>query len=317
MTCIFLEVSMMAFKRFDRSFALLREAIALLQTLKIRQSTSRDAHPEIRGIARCQRLYWEAYIHERFLTIAAGYPSILPSLRSGVPLPDLSIPPHIDLGFNRLIHLFLVMDEPFLEHWSAQQDSREAAPTINSQWIETKQVQLDQDEVSAANAEAELTARGQNGLTELQHTDLFVTRLWMRTLVWQLALSHGLLSSEPRTNTHEGLSLGFPAQRLSTQLRSLVARLTSVASISAQGTGILQKLFEITSTIADVMALHAAHGQIQEDTRTRMEDFVVVVQFLIGFDRIREEQRGYLREKLDTLRQLYSNTGTANFFGKY
>ncbi|KAH6980807.1 putative C6 transcription factor [Ilyonectria sp. MPI-CAGE-AT-0026] len=314
MTCIFLEISMMAFKCIDRCFTICREAISLIETLNVHLITPETAL-EKSDICRRQRLYWEAFIHERFTTIMSGKRSILPPLRTGFPFPDPSIPPHVDLGFNRLIHLFLIIDDAFIAHWIAQQDPGMPAPEMTAQWIETKQAQLDQDEISAIEAERALNASGQGNLTELQHADLFVTRLWLRTLVWQLALSQGLLRSAPPQSTHQGLSLHFPVERLSAQLRSLVNRLGSVASIGIHGSGIMHKLFEITSTIADVLALPQGPGQSQEDTKARMEDFVFLVRFLFTFERTQKHQREYLREKLEVLQPMYTVVDFADLAG--
>lgn len=300
MTCIYLEISMMPFKLFDRSFHFIREAITMIQTVQARRAG--DAHAAVmRGadLRAFQRLYWEAYIHERFLTIASGFPSVLPPLPSGVPIPDPTAPPHVEAGFNRLIHLFLILDDTFLSHWDGRASGSNNGSNITVDWIEAKQVQLDQDEINAAEAEHELRRLGNGGLSELQHADLFITRLWMRTLLWQLALANGLLRSDPSRTTHEGLSLRFPALRLSTQLRSLVSRLDSIASISTQGSGILQKLFEITSTIADVLAVSSVH---QGDLDTHIEDFLFVARFLMHFERVRDRQKAYLLEKIDVLR---------------
>lgn len=303
-TCIFLEISMMAFKRFERSFALLREAVTMIQTLKIRQWP----HGGQEEAARLQRLYWEAFIHERFLTIASGYPSILPPLNEP-PIHDPSLPLHIEVGFNRLICLFKVLDWPFLTFWQEQQEQQGPSSEVTVQWIENKQSQLDRDEMEAAEAAQQLQASGQGTLQEFQHVDLFITRTWLRTVLWQLALSNGCLSSEPPQNAHEGLSLNFPTQRLAAQLQNLVSQLGSVESISTQGSGIVQKLFEITSTVADVLALPLGNSQPAGEMEARVADFVVLVGWLSRFERIREEQRRYLDDKLNTLRQLYPDVG--------
>lgn len=299
-TCVYLEVSMMAFKRFDRSFALLREAITMIQTIKVQSSAE-----EILGGAQFQRLYWEAFIHERFLTIASGYPSVLSPLKTGFPIHDPDIQPNIQLGFNRLISLFMVMDRAFLTYWVQEEEHEEFIPDLTIEWVERKQAQLDDDEASAARANQELQDTYQQSLTEFQHADLFITRLWLRTIVWQLALSRGLLRSGPLQNTHEGLSLHFPAQRLSKELRNLVTHLESVASISTQGSGIVQKLFEITSTISDVLALPLSSTQAVDNMTTQIEDFVFLVKFVLGFDRVRENQKQYLRDKIEALREQY------------
>ncbi|KAJ4251849.1 hypothetical protein NW762_011146 [Fusarium torreyae] len=304
MTCIFLEICLMAFKRFDRSLAILREAVAMIQMLDLDRYT--DGSLSNHEIATRQRLYWEISIHERFLTMVAGYPAVLPPLASGLPVTDLELPPRVNEGFNRLIELFHVLDDTFLAHWRAQQDPQFAAPEMTAAWIEHKQAQLDQDELDAAETDNALVINGCGGLTELQQADLFITRLWMRILVWQLALSQGLLQSAPPQNSHEGFSMHFPAQRLSTQLRNLVGRLEKVESIGLHGSGILQKLFEITSTVAEVLALPIGPGQ-EEDAEARMEDFLFLVTFLLSFDRIHKSQRDYLREKLSTLRKEHAS----------
>ncbi|TPX08524.1 uncharacterized protein E0L32_010011 [Thyridium curvatum] len=301
MTCIFLEISMMAFKRFDRSFALLREAITMLQTVKVHQLSGTGS-----GDATYQRLYWETYIHERFLTIASGYPSVLPPLKAGFPAPDSTVPAYVELGFNRLISLFLIMDRPLLAYWEEQQGIEPSTSDITPEWVEQKQIQLDQDEASTYEADKALRESGRGALTEFQLVDLYITRVWLRTLVWQLALSRGLLQSAPPETVHEGLSLNYPAHRLSTELRSLVNRMESVGSIATQGSGIIQKLFEITSTIADVLALPlAADMERQEEAAGHVADLVFLVKFLFQFERIREQQKAYLQEKLDMLQKLY------------
>ncbi|KJZ77672.1 hypothetical protein HIM_02849 [Hirsutella minnesotensis 3608] len=309
MTCIFNEISLLAFKRFDRALLCLREAIAMIQILNIHQYADGDGGLSPREISRRQRMYWEAYIHERFLCIVSGSPCIMTPLRPGLPVHDTTVPACVSVGFNRLIRLFGIMDGPLLAHWTTQNDPSEVASSMTAQWIESKQAQLDQDEVEAAGASRELSASGLGALSELQHVDLFVTRLWLRTLVWQLALSHGLLRSAPPQDSHEGLSLHFPAQRLSMQLRSLVSRLESLSSIVIHGSGLLQKLFEITSTVADVLALpraHNTHNQNPEEVGARIDDFIYLVRFLFSFERTQKHQRDYLREKLDTLQQVYA-----------
>jgi hypothetical protein len=122
----------------------------------------------------------------------------------------------------------------------------------------------------------------------------------MRILVWQLALSQGLLQSTPPQNTHEGFSMHVPAHRLSTQLRNLVDRLKSFDSVALHGPGILAKLFEITTTVADVLALPVGAGE-EQDAEARVEDFLFLVTFLLSFDRIHQNQRDYLKEKLSGL----------------
>jgi hypothetical protein len=161
-----------------------------------------------------------------------------------------------------------------------------------------------------------MSTAGHAGFTELQRADLFITRLWLRTLLWQLALSQGLLRSGASDTTHEGLSLQFPASRLSIQLRSLVDRLDSIVSIATQGSGIIQKLFEIASTIADVLALPAGHHQAEDGLRSHVKDFLYVVNFLLDLGLMRENQKEYLREKYHMLQPLNTEAGIAVHTGE-
>ncbi|KAK4099093.1 hypothetical protein N658DRAFT_173384 [Parathielavia hyrcaniae] len=308
------ECSLMAFKRFDRSFASLRESITMIQMLNIHKySEDNFGGLTRREVSRQQRMYWEAYIHERFVCIMSGFPCIMIPLRTGLPITDPDVPPCVTVGFNCLTRLFLTMDDQMLAHWTSQ--TMPGAPAITANWIEAKQAQLDADEAETAEAARELLASGAGALTEEQHVDLFVTRLWLRTLVWQLALSHALLRSAPPRDAHQGFSLHFPAQRLSAQLRGLVSRLCNMSSIITHGSGILQKLFEITSTVADVLALPRGPGQTQEEARARVEDFLFLVRFMFSFERTQKHHREYLLEKLDTLRGMYTVVDFAGLTG--
>ncbi|KAF5017832.1 hypothetical protein F66182_10203 [Fusarium sp. NRRL 66182] len=306
MTCIYLEISTMGLSRLDRSFSFIREAISLIQVMELHQRTLPDPTQTPYPMARFQQVYWEAYIHEKFLTIADGYPSIMPPLNTNLSAMDAATPEHIRVGFNCLIELFLILDETFLACWQSQRD---AISGLTVQWIESKQVQLDQAEMNAATAEARMGAAGHVGFTELQRADLFITRLWLRTVLWQLALSQGLLRSGSSDTTHEGLSLQFPASRLSIQLRNLVGRLDSIVSIATQGSGIIQKLFEIASTIADVLALPAGPDEAGGEFRSHIKDFLHVVNFLLELGLMRENQKEYLREKYRMLQPLNTEEG--------
>ena len=306
MTCIWIQICLMAFNRFDRGFMFLREAIGMVQMMRLEQYEMGDPRISHRELARLQRMYWEVYIHERFVFIMSDFPCMVPPLPGRLPLDDDSLPPHIATGYNRLILLFQIIDETFLAYWASQKVSNSQLPELNAEWIERKQEQLDHDEASAVEAEQIMIAGGQGQLEEIQHVDLFVTRLWMRTLVWQLALSRGLLRSAPPHSAHQGLSLHFPAKRLSSELRLLASRLQNIASVVLHGSGILDKLFEITSTVADVLALPAGSGQTDDEARARLDDFVFIVGFLFRFERTQKQQRDYLREKLDVLQKMYT-----------
>lgn len=345
-TCVFLGTTLMAFNRLDRAFTVLREGIALFQsitygaTLRGNAAAGRWTGEER---ARYQRLYWLMYIHERFLSLSAGVPCILPEIdMSSLHGAVENLEPRVQLGFCSLVALFRLVDDAFLAHWMLQRDSTPtasmmmpaAAKELTVEWIQHKQTQLDQDEERAAQDEEELRRSGKGLLTEFQRVDLSITRLWLRTLVWQLALSHGLLTSVVAPSSqrnHDGLLLHFPARRLSRQLGSLVSHLETVDSVSAHGCGILQKLFEITSSAADVLSLPAPTPSLQgspsasrhsEDgawgyDQDSVGDLVLSISFLLGLNSVDAYQRQYLKAKLRLLQERYpdvdfSGVGTAD-----
>lgn len=306
MTCIFLGVCIIALGKSDRSFAILREGITMLQASNVLKYHASQSEESQSTIATWQRLYWLAFIHERSLSVMLSFPSVLTALQTGLPIVDPSIPPHIDLGFRRLAQLFLVLDNTFLAHWNAQQDPGHSPPAITAEWIEYKQVLLDEYEVGTKDEERSLKARGLGGLTEIQHCDLLVSRIWLRTLLWQLALSMGLLYSSPSLDSHGSLFVQFPVQRLSGELRTLVETLESVTSVAIHGFGMLHKLFEVTTTIADVLALPMG-SRYNREMASGLKDFSTIVKFLLGFEGIQQKWRDYLCEKVKVLPNVHTD----------
>lgn len=329
-TCIFLEICWMAFKKPEQAFIVLREAISLVQLLHVDRGPGAMTGPEY---ARRERIYWEAYIHERFLTITNCFPSIMPPLRNRQRTPDHSIPINIDSGFRRITKLFLILDDDLLANWIAQNDNaadplscnRLDSDSITVEWIEQKQQEID-DEEAEVEAEQQRLRGTAAALTELQLADLFITRAWLRTIIWQLAMSDFLLSSGPTgSERHEALSLFFPAHRLSAQLRKL-AQFQVETSIGKHGSGILQKIFEIANTIADVMTLFPvasartmageesadsgndkveSPGSEQSQARQCMSDLLLLVKVLLSFERIDKTQRDIILSKVETLKTIF------------
>ncbi|KAE8371143.1 hypothetical protein BDV26DRAFT_299067 [Aspergillus bertholletiae] len=153
MTCIFLGICMIPFGQFHRSFSILREAITIIQTRDVHRWRTNDDPESRRKVA-----------------------SVLTALETDLPMADTSIPAHVDLGFRRLIHLYLIQDETFFAHWRVQHRPRYPAPDMTAGWIESKQAQLDDSEVGTAEA-ALFQAQGLGSLTEFQQADLVITRI--------------------------------------------------------------------------------------------------------------------------------------------
>ena len=102
-----------------------------------------------------------------------------------------------------------MVDDDFIRHWI---DKRR--PSLTLKWVEQKQAELS-DDTNAWNVEFQ-------ALTDTQQIDLIMTRYWLRTLVWQMALHKFILSSDDQTSIHDFKSLAFPI-RLSHQLRDFLS----------------------------------------------------------------------------------------------
>lgn len=284
----FLHISCMCLANMDMSFYYVRESITMVQMLRIGHA---DAMEQLSSSerARRQRLYWEVFIHERYLAISKYRPVVLPPLPS-LPEPDLTIPSGVHEGFLQIIRLFRLIDEGFLANYFGN-------TVVTREWIDSKHKQIDEELVGNE------AHPGSTPLTDMQQADLIVTKHWLKMLVWQMAMSKCLLSS---VASKESLSLSFPV-RLSSQLRQLMTRFSKHA-IEIHGSGIQQKLFELTDTIANVIITVPA-TTVQE-TAGRVDDFTFLIGFLFSLHTFEPMQRDILQNKLEQLQSLFPYTSS-------
>ncbi|KIV98790.1 uncharacterized protein PV09_09442 [Verruconis gallopava] len=288
MTSLHLHNCFMTMRDSDASFFYMRDAITLVQLLGIETNRGMSSLPQHERAKR-QRLYWEAYIHERFLAILDYRQAVMRPLQS-LPEDDPTIPISVQEGFNQIIRLFQLLDVEFLQNWLGHHDSK-----ITPAWIESKQAELDQQ---LDNPEGNYAV-----LNSMQKADLVVTKQWLKTLVWRLAMSNTLLSS---SSPKECLSLLFPV-RLSKQLRNQLSTI-SKQDIEIHGSGIVQKLFEITDTIADVIIAAPAHSI--QDTANRVDDFLFLAEYLFTFPTLDNTRKSMVQEKLEKLQGMFPQMGS-------
>ncbi|EPS29203.1 hypothetical protein PDE_04152 [Penicillium oxalicum 114-2] len=281
MTSIFSEMCSVGLRRLDMGFFYLREAISLLYML---HAHSDEALLEfsLPLRARLQRAYWECFIHERFTALTYNRPPCLKALR-GLPDHDPTLPEEVEVGFNHNINNFCLVDREFLQHWLGEKSG------VSSEWIEHKQLQLEDNtwhhEVSK--------------LPGMMQADLIITRHWLRTLTWQIALSNTLLSSSPDSSLL--LSLSFPL-RLSNQLRQFLVGIPR-DMVGIHGSGILEKLFEIANVITDVV-LHLPHAR-GDETIQRIHDIVFLKNFVYSFAGFQTLRPAMLTQKFELIREKY------------
>ena len=235
-----------------------------------------------------KRLYWIIWIHERFNAMAWRR---RPMLQTIEPLPreHPDLPPNVESGLGYMVDLWRIMDDVFLQNWLDDH-----SPALTPAWIEGKQSQL-----------AYGVEQWENDIKSLNHKqqlDLIVTRHWMRTLLWQMALSKFLLKSDESQSGSMGF--GFPAH-ISRRLRVVLTN-TPHGVIEAYGTGVIHKSFDIVSTLADLLE-HVLHTMCDAQTiADYVDDFSFMYHFLTDdMTDFRDSDRVFLKKRYKTLRALY------------
>jgi Fungal Zn(2)-Cys(6) binuclear cluster domain len=276
---IFIEICLMGLLSPDIGFLYLREAIAMLQMMGVEnRETMSKLNPKYR--CQLQRAFWECFIHERYTALSEYKPICLRPLQKLEHDPTIDI--KIEHGWNNIIQTFLLVDEQFVDYWMGDRSQ------VTAEWIENKHRELENEQWKMEI----------QSLSSMQQADLIITRQWLHTLTWQMALSNILLSSDAPS---ESLSLTLPL-RLSTQLRQLLGTFSHEA-IGIHGTGVLNKLFEITTTIADVVIYLPQASK--EDVIHRVDDIVFLKRFIFSFPRIRSVHKESLLQKFKKIMSKY------------
>ena len=208
----------------------LREATTLAQLLGMQEEASYRM-PDVVESSRRRRLYWLLFCTERAYALQQHRPL---TLHATIDLPTLEDDPSetVELsGFLHLVKLFRPFDDTFIGLWNK---SKTGATTS---WLSQMQQQL---------ADA-LPVYLQ--CTECQAVDLKVSLQWLRTMVWQLSISHGFLSSAAADNA---MSFKFPIE-ISRDLVTATSNF-SQQSMEVHGIGLVEKLFDIACTLTDVIS---------------------------------------------------------------
>ncbi|KAF2736125.1 hypothetical protein EJ04DRAFT_575594 [Polyplosphaeria fusca] len=223
LTSFFLHVFSADTGRMTASTVLLGEAITKAHILglhRVPHYTPLDIEQQQHHL----RIYWLLFITERAHSIQHDVPTMLkrsPELPRLENLNDGSIEP----AFIQLCRLFNILDATIT-----------ADPSTAREALALAQQQLNDDTPSRSL---------QN---ELQRADISMTQQWMRIFLWQHALG---VTNMRASNPEDEFSFSFPARVAQNVLTSLSS--LSKESIEAHGPGMESKLFDIASSLADVM----------------------------------------------------------------
>lgn len=230
MTSFFLFGSFFCLDKQNTAWFHLREATTLAHILRLHEE-SHYSTPDIIENTRRRRLYWLLFVTERAYALQQRRPL---SLHATINLPTVDEDPSetVELnGFIHLVNLFKPFDDTFVGLWNKSRNG--ATPEFFSQL---------QKQLSDA---LPIYLRS----VESQAVDLRCSQQWLKTMVWQLSISHGFLSS---TASDNAMSFKFPIE----VSRDLVSSASAFSqhSMEVHGIGLIEKLFDVACTLTDVIS---------------------------------------------------------------
>lgn len=287
LTSLFIHNCLFPLGHPSSAFLYLRQASSMIEVLRVGEGHA-CTHLSTEVQQQRLRLYWLLFIQERFVAISERQSTTLFPI-SQLPQRDLSMPYETHRYFLRLIELFKLIDKTFIQHWVKQSHSIATDMGLNSAWVMEKCRELLLD--------SEVAEMDFQSLNTMQQADLTITRHWLVTHVWRIAMSNGLLETFA---TDDCLSLLFPIQ-LSNRLRREVSN-CPIESIAIHGHGIVKKLFQLSDTVADVILQIPAFSV--EDSVSRLDDLIFLLKLTFGLPSLEARQKEILGEKLEKLQQL-------------
>jgi hypothetical protein len=187
-------------------------------------------------------MFWVLFITERAYALQRHRPL---TLRNTLDLPiveshisDAGVLP----GFLDLISLYRHFDVDFIETWNS--DVSTASVTATTPFLRL------QDYLKQALPRV-------LSYSEMQQADLLISRQWLKVMVWQLCVSRTALSS---TGTDDSMSLQYPVTIARDAV--LVSQLLPTRALEANGVGILEKIFDIGCSLADLLALEGGSNSL-------------------------------------------------------
>ncbi|PSK57941.1 hypothetical protein B9Z65_9143 [Elsinoe australis] len=229
-TSFFLFGSYFCLDKNNTAWFHLREATTLAYDIHMHEEDSYAGLDPVES-SRRRRLYWLLFITERAYALQRHRPL---TLYSTIQLPSMEEDPSetVELsGFLHLVQLFRPFDDTFVGVWNK---TREGCTT---DWL----VQL-QKQLSSA-----LPSYIQS--TETQAVDLRMSQQWLKTMIWQLSISQGYLSSQA---SDQSMTFNFPIE-LSRDMVAAASNFSQMA-MEVHGIGLIEKLFDVACTLTDVMS---------------------------------------------------------------
>jgi len=214
--------------------------------------------------SRRRRLYWLLFVTERAYALQRHRPL---SLQATITLPTQNDDPtdtqaHHLTGFLHLVNLFRPFDEAFVALWNKTRT--DCSPS----YLAALQKQLTDALPTYLNS------------TENQAADLRTSQQWLRTMVWQLSIQNGCLSSG---SENPSMTFQYPVD-ISRDLVSMTSQF-SKQSMEVHGIGLIEKLFDVACSLTDVLSLLPPNPDpFTLGPRDYLHDFMTVLSVLRNGD---------------------------------
>lgn len=230
-TSFFFFGSYFCLDRHNTAWFHLREATTLAQIMGMNDESTYQM-TDVAESSRRRHLYHLLFLTERAYALQQHKPL---TLHATIGLPTLSDDPTESAelnGFIHLVKLFLPFDDTFVGLWN------KARVGCTTEWLARLQQQLSDALPLYLQC------------TESQAVDLRCSQQWLRTMVWQLSISHGFLSSAASDNA---MSFKYPIDISRDLVHS--ASQFSQSAMEVHGIGLVEKLFDVACTLTDVLSV--------------------------------------------------------------
>lgn len=237
-TSFFLFAALFSTGKDNSAWFYLREAITMLQLQRFHEEETYSAMTDPQYREYCRMTFWLLFITERAYALQRHRPL---TLQRSINLPTVSPGPDAKIlsGFLDLVSLFQNIDDTFLTLWNLP--STNSTPTPSP--LQESLIGL-QDILNCSLLDV-------SDRTEIQQADLLISRQWLKTIVWQLCVSKRLLCS---SSASESMSFCYPVTIARDVV--LISQLLPLKAFEANGVGILEKVFDIGWSLADVLLLY-------------------------------------------------------------
>ncbi|RMZ79108.1 hypothetical protein DV738_g3477, partial [Chaetothyriales sp. CBS 135597] len=232
---LFLFSAHFGLEKQDSCWFYLRESATIAQMMGLHEEATYESGNETENVYR-RRTYWLIFITERAYALERHKPlSLYPSIAMPV-TEGAEGETEVVNGLLYLSSLFRCIDDKFMCVWN-KVDNGCCASECSTSWVSALQRRI-----------LDILPVEMN-TTQYQTADIKVTQHWLRTVVWQLSIMSGKLSS---SSTNPALTFIYPIE-IARDLQSDLQKM-SLACLEVHGIGLIEKLFDVACTLIDVIA---------------------------------------------------------------